>query len=436
MFHPSAVRYLGLVFWALCLSACATFGKSKTPQEGETPSIIIASPDPDPAPAPIITTPPSEAPAPDEDIPVPAIIVPLEDEDKSDSPFADLANWEQVKFLPALQAFRRSCLRWQEANPEDYLHAYLPEYGTYADWIPLCQIANDLEDEIHTARAFFEANFIPAHARPSTGLVTGYYQPEINVRTHPDAEFSEPILAVPRKGSVKARVRADLTLDKLTGDEVRIIAYGRPIDVFFMQIQGSGHIRFKNGRVIRAAYAGNNGHSYTSIGRHLIKRGDLNRNQASKQDIETWMHKVGPDKSRELMNVNARYIFFKEQAIHDGEGPLGAMQVPLTDMGSLAIDPRYHPYGVPMVLIVNMPVKKRDYKGEEKSVLLITQDTGSAIKGPFRGDIYFGSGEKAGDLAGVMKHQAEWHILLPRDLHISGGLSEYNVSAIDFRPVL
>jgi len=159
-----------------------------------------------------------------------------------------------------------------------------------------------------------------------------------------------------------------------------------------MQIQGSGVLHFNDGEKLRAAYAANNGYSYTSIGRVLIDRGELTKDQASKKDIENWMIAAGPAKSRELMNENKRYIFFAPETILPGEGPKGAMRVPLTAMGSVAVDPRYHAYGTP---------------------LWVAQDTGKAIRGKLRGDLYFGSGFEAGDRAGVMKHPANWTVLLP-----------------------
>jgi len=254
----------------------------------------------------------------------------------------------------------------------------------------------------------------PVHLAPRAGergLLTGYYQPEIEVRRRADAYFNEPILAVP-----KSKAAQKLPRSKIGPTTSRVIAYGRPMDVFFMQIQGSGHIRFKDGATVRAAYAGNNGYNYKSIGKVLIDRGEITKDKSSKRDIEAWMAKAGPKKSRELMNENKRYIFFVEQKIEIGEGPNGAMRVPLTGMGSMAVDPRYHPYGALIWLNVKLPMSAGDYRGTEQGVLLAAQDTGKAIRGALRGDIYFGSGKAAGQLAGVMKHSGDWYLLLPKQL--------------------
>jgi len=180
-----------------------------------------------------------------------------------------------------------------------------------------------------------------------------------------------------------------------------------------MQIQGSGVLALETGERVRAAYDGNNGRPYTSIGRVLVDRGAFTLEQASKQSIEDWMDRAGPEAARALMNENTRYIFFKEETIFPGEGPKGAMRVPLTDMASIAVDPSHYPYGIPVWLETKLPSVKGDYRGADQQLLAIAQDTGKAIRGPFRADLYFGSGDQAGDLAGIMKHSARWTVLLP-----------------------
>ena len=168
-----------------------------------------------------------------------------------------------------------------------------------------------------------------------------------------------------------------------------VLAYGRPIDVFFLQIQGSGQIKFSDGTVYRAAYAGHNSKTYKSIGSVLIARGEMTKDEASKQAIEDWMARAGREKTRALMNENPRYIFFKTEYVNLGEGPKGAAGVPLTSMGSLAIDPRYHPYGALIWLEGKFPARAGDYIGEEGGLLVVAQDTGGAIKGSLRGDVFF-----------------------------------------------
>ena len=287
-----------------------------------------------------------------------------------------------------------------------------------------CQGASVLHSVSPTAddsRAFFENWFAPVSLATPTmpdGLLTGYYEPEVDVRLKPDSEFSEPILAKPTDTSKLTLPRA-----QINARTSRVIAYGRPIDVFFLQIQGSGRLKYGNGRLLRAAYAANNGHSYTSIGRVLVERGAMTIDQASKRSIENWMEQNGPEAARNLMNENARYIYFTEQSIQSGEGPQGAMRTHLTSLGSIAVDPRYHPYGSLVWLDTTLPTKAGDFRGQSTGLLVTAQDTGSAIKGPLRADLFFGSGEAAGAKAGVQKHRARWTILLPRHLVLGPNVS-------------
>lgn len=398
----------------LALSACATVSGVDVPIEAPAKTIpmgdvIVAQPDKNPDIAPITTRPAPPAPSPPIDAPAPVAEIPI-----YQSPLAELKHWNSADLRPALISFRRSCKTWEKADSTAALNDNLPEYGTYGDWRDSCVLAGIVGDSQREARAFFENQFSPVALRPQNnepGLLTGYYQPEIDVRRVPTPEFSEAILAVPTHAKNKTLPRA-----LITPRTARVIAYGRPLEVFFMQIQGSGHIRFADGRTIRAAYAGNNGYSYTSIGGVLIRRGETTKEKSSKRNIENWMRRAGPKAARDLMNENQRYIFFVEQKIETGEGPMGAMRVPLTGMGSMAVDPRYHPYGGLVWLTVNIPQDAGDYRGQEEGLLLSAQDTGKAIRGAMRGDIYFGSGDVAGAKAGVMKHNGQWSILLPRAL--------------------
>ncbi len=315
---------------------------------------------------------------------------------------------------PALAAFTRSCARWERRDPSERISAYHPEYGRISDWLDSCRAAQNIKDQPGKARGFFEHYFYPllVGAGPdASGLITGYYQPEIQARKRADRIYSEPILAVPVRDSDRRLPRA-----QMGKASARVIAYGRPVDVFFMQIQGSGVLSFPSGQSIRAAYAANNDHAFTPIGRVLVARGEMTLDQTSKQAIENWMIQAGPEKSRALMNENERYIFFQEQVLKPGEGPVGAMQVPLTAMGSIAVDPKFHPYGAPVWITTHLPRRAGDYRGEETGQLVIAQDTGKAIKGSMRGDLYFGSGLDAGGRAGVMRHRASWAILLPKTL--------------------
>lgn len=403
-------RFVGFIGLALLVSACTTVPSDPNfpdPDVENPGPIVVAEPEPTPPPAPIVQTP---TPAPSEPPPEPVVEVPT-------SGFEDLPFWASHDPRPALSAFVRGCESWNKADPGAWLNPNLPQYGTFADWQTPCQGATVLysvSPSAEDARAFFESWFAPVSLytpREPDGLLTGYYEPEVEVRLQPTAEFSEPILAKP---TTDATLR--LPRSKVNSRTSRVIAYGRPIDVFFLQIQGSGRLKYQDGRTLRAAYAANNGRDYKSIGGVLVRRGELTLDTASKQSIAAWMERNGPKATRELMNQNPRYIYFTEQSIRPGEGPQGAMRIPLTAMGAIAVDPRYHPYGSLVWLDTTLPTEPGDYRGAPTGLLVTAQDTGSAIKGPLRGDLFFGSGAEAGNRAGVQKHRARWTLLLPRNL--------------------
>ena len=324
--------------------------------------------------------------------------------------FASVRGWSTLDAAPALAAFKRSCEAWSRADGDAFLSPKLPQYGRFRDWRPACEAAGDADQP----RRFFEAYFRPVALDvpdAEEGLLTGYYEPELDVRRTPTPEFSEPILTRPASKSALKRPRAEVE-----PGASEVIAYGRPIDVFFMQIQGSGRLAFADGTRVRAAFGGHNGHPYTSIGRTLVEWGELDAGKASKAAIEVWMARAGAIKARHLMNQNRRYIYFEVQDLPPGTGPDGAMRVPLTAMGSMALDPAHHPYGTLAVLDTRLPTRARDFQGRPRQILVVGQDTGGAIKGPLRGDLFFGAGPKAGAKAGVMKHGARWTLLLPRGM--------------------
>jgi membrane-bound lytic murein transglycosylase A len=413
-------HFIGLIWVAILSTACTTVPETPIPTDPPSSGVaqpttdtgpdpfVIAQPLPTPPPAPIVQTP---RPAPSEPPPEPVIEAP------APSGFAALPHWSTHDSRPALFAFAKGCETWAKAEPEAFLNVNLPQYGQYRDWFTACQGASvlaSIDPSSDDSRNFFEAWFKPVSLKTpkkSDGLLTGYYEPEVDVRLSPDATFSEPILAKPTSEATLKFPRS-----KVNARTSRVIAYGRPIDVFFLQIQGSGRLKYGDGRVLRAAYAANNGQPYTSIGGVLIRRGELTREQASKQAIANWMARNGREATRALMNENSRYIYFTEQAIRDGEGPQGAMRVPLTGMGAIAVDPRYHPYGSLAWLETTLPTAPGDYRGVPTGLLVTAQDTGSAIKGPLRADLFFGSGDDAGARAGVQKHAVRWTLILPRYL--------------------
>ena len=399
----------------LCLTSCAT--TSPPPQTPGSDAPIVETPDLNDAP---IATPDPEpvttAPAlPDKSAPTPPAPEPPElDVAAFPSGFAKLEHWANADPTPGLRAFKKGCEKWASRKDEDWLNPNLPEYGRIRDWRNACWAAKRTPNERIAAISFFQSAFEPVGlsiGSSKDGLLTGYYAPQIDVRRKATSVYSEPILARPKNKSVQSLARKDIN-----ARSSKVLAYGKPIDVFFLQIQGSGRIKFSDGLVLRAAYDGHNSRSYVSIGSVLIRRGEMTKDQASKQAIEQWMIKAGPRQARALMNENPRYIFFKTELLKSDDGPKGSMGVPLTAMGSMAVDPRYHPYGSLVWVETTLPQKGGDYRGRASGILLSPQDTGNAIKGPLRGDLFFGAGFEAGEKAGVMKHKAMWTILLPTHL--------------------
>jgi membrane-bound lytic murein transglycosylase A len=207
-------------------------------------------------------------------------------------------------------------------------------------------------------------------------------------------------------------VRADIS-----EDAAPILAWGNAADVFFLQVQGSGRLLFPDGTQMRAAFAAHNGHPFRSIGAELIRRGALTRDQASADAIKTWMANNGPDATRELINTNPRTVFFKlEPILSPKEGPKGGQGVPLTAGASLAVDSTLHPYGLPIIVDADAPVLSATDAQRQIRRLVVTQDTGGAIVGPLRGDLFWGTGAAAGLQAGRVNHSARWWVLLPLGL--------------------
>ena len=191
------------------------------------------------------------------------------------------------------------------------------------------------------------------------------------------------------------------------------LVYLDPIDAFFVHIQGSARIRMHDGRIVRMRFAGRNGHKFTAIGRILVERGELTLEQADMQAIRAWLV-AHPEQAAALMRENRSYIFFKQDAGRPAEeGPIGASGVPLTAGRSLAVDHAVWPYGLPVWIHARLPTQSGE---DEISRLTVAQDTGAAIKGAARADLFVGTGPMAGDIAGRIKHPGNFVVLLPREV--------------------
>lgn len=301
--------------------------------------------------------------------------------------FDDLDGWRDDDQTAALAAFRGTC---------DLLDA--PEWG------PLCRLAADINTPAQ-ARDFFQLLFRPVVVGVPPALFTGYYEPELDGSPVRTPRFAYPIYRRPPelRDGVAYLTRAQIEAGALRGRGLEIAWLDDPVEVYFLQVQGSGRIRMTDGSTIRVGYAGRNGHEYRSVGQEMIRRGTHTLDQVSAQEIRAYVKNVA---GRELLDVNPSYIFFRKiDTLEDDMGPIGAMARPITAMRSVAIDPAFTPLGAPVWI-------EKDGRDPIRS-LMIAQDTGGAIKGPQRADIFYGTGDAAGDQAGTIRDGGRMVLLLP-----------------------
>lgn len=350
--------------------------------------------------------------------------------------YAALPGWDLAVLDPALGAMQLSCEAFVTRDPALPLSDAAPWAGTPRDWEPVCAALRAAADG-PAGRAVLEALMTPLEILDPSGesRFTGYFEPTYPARLSPVPPFTEPVPALPSDHLVEGgrvlqrlpngRTRPYPDRATIVRAGVRPLAYARPADVFFLQIQGSGRLILPDGRTLRAAYAGHNGHAFQSTANWLIRRGWLPRSQASMTGIKTWMARASDSRMREAMNANPRFIFFRlEEEGDPALGPKGSMGVPLTPLGSVAVDLSYHAEGVPLFVQTAAPGLGGDWSG-----LLVAQDTGNAIRGPVRGDIYFGTGPDAGSRADTMNAPGRLWVLLPRPLARRLMLSEGLASA-------
>lgn len=332
--------------------------------------------------------------------------------------FAEIEGWAGDDHEAALAALLTSCRKRSAGDPA-------------------CKEALGLGEKVSrdVARRFFETHYVPHRVEGvPPGLVTGYYEPEVSGSRERSGRFQVPVygrpddivqvkpdllralyndrLSVMRKDGeqlVPYYARAEIEAGALEGRGLELLYLDDPVELFFMQIQGSGRVRLLDGSWVRLGYAAKNGHSYTSIGRLLAERGERPPQGLTMEGLKSWL-RADPARGRALMHENKSYVFFRELSQAEaGKGPVGAQGVPLTPGRSLAVDAAYHSLGTPIfVTAPDLAVGGAPFRR-----LMIAQDVGSAIKGPQRGDIFFGTGEAAGAIAGTTKEAARFYILLP-----------------------
>ncbi|MDP2125160.1 MAG: MltA domain-containing protein [Parvibaculum sp.] len=336
--------------------------------------------------------------------------------------FADLPGWADDDHAAALAAFSRSCTRiarLDAAAPLDAKTGTSSIYGRAADWQPACAAALQ-PIAPGSARGFFEHWFQPVRLPAARGLFTGYYEPEMRGALTRHGPYQTPVLAPPpgfamRAGGAGFPTRGEIEDGALDHGSLALVWLESPVDAFFLHVQGSGRVRLENGETVRLAFAAKSGHEYTSIGKVLIDRGAIPREDVSMQTIRAWID-ANPVEGRNVMRQNDSYIFFRILRNVDPElGPPGAEQVNLTPRRSLAIDRDHHPLGALFWLTTRHP--SPDGRSEIPFAhLVVAQDTGSAIKGVQRGDIFFGTGAEAGEIAGLMKAEGLLVALLPKSI--------------------
>jgi len=389
--------------------------------------------------------------------------------------FADLPGWMQDDPSAAFDAFLLSCDRLSAkeedapANPHENLAAArgpgdetgftaISLAGAVADWRAPCGGAAEIAGRVHAdpaarrgdTRAFFEFYFQPVQALSrrvplngdgpplleERGTFTGYFEPVYRAARAPTPRYSGPLYPRPDDlvdvdlGQFREELKGERVAGRIDGDrlvpypsrraiydgalrgEVAPLAWLDETDLFFLQIQGSGRLVFEDGEEMRVNYDGQNGRAYTAIGRVLRDRGLMSLEDISMQSIRAWLESADPAEARALRAENESYVFFR--TLEDdslGAGPLGALGAPLTAGRSLAVDRRFHALGAPVFVDIDpapgvsaAPIRR----------LMIAQDTGGAIRGPVRGDFYWGSGPEAGALAGRMNAQGRMFVFLPK----------------------
>ncbi|PCJ99033.1 MAG: murein transglycosylase [Zetaproteobacteria bacterium] len=350
------------------------------------------------------------------------------------STFSDLPAWGADDLQTFIPAFKRSCARIVK-RASDTTFGVLKQAGTYGDWQAACLAFDQVSTSDSPAlRDFFEANFTPYQVSADEnpiGLFTGYYEASLKGSRTRKAPYTIPLHKRPDdlvmvqlgdfrpelKGNrIAGRVkngrlkpyenRAQIVAGDWPHDEGVLLWVDNAVDAFFVQIQGSGLVQMDDGSVMRIGYAGQNGHPYYAIGRELIKIGALSKENVSMQTIRVWLEE-NPTRADEIMNSNKSYVFFREIM---GDGPLGAEGVALTGGRSLAVDRTLMSYGVPIWVDLEKPVEEANPIRR----LMIAQDTGGAITGPVRGDVFWGYGPIAEDMAGKMISSGRYWVLLPK----------------------
>ncbi len=355
--------------------------------------------------------------------------------------WAALEGWTSDDHAAAFAAFLGSCRTLQNRRRQS-ARDLTPISTALKDICEDARQAIPLDEE--GARAFFEDHFRPIRINrlgDTDGFLTGYYEPIIAGSRVPTGVFTAPLYrrppnlvvsgrrklgeAFPSKGVLVGRRvgrrkivpyydRGQIEDGALDGWHLEICYLHDQVDVLFAQIQGSARIRLEDGEILRVNYDSHNGWPYTPVGRVLVDQKMLNRDQVSMQSIRDWME-ANPDQAKDIRRQNKSYVFFRITDLATEDEAVGGQGVPLVPGRSIAIDRALHVYGTPFFIEAELPIANQK-TGTKFDRLMIAQDTGSAIVGPARADIYFGAGDEAARIAGRIKNSATFIMLIPRGL--------------------
>ena len=347
--------------------------------------------------------------------------------------FENLPGWNGDNHAEALSVFLQSCRAIKKKEPNKFFgtHAFMGKIG---EWSDICEAATRVRPGNNVdAKYFFEKRFsafLVLNDQTDTGLFTGYYEPVLKGSWSPDERYKIPLFSLPKDlvtvdlGGFKKKWAGQKIIGKLeeeklkpyydrqaiengalSGRGLEILWVDSQIDAFFLHIQGSGRILLSDGSHIRVGYSGSNGHAYTSIGRILVGMGEMKLRDVNLPNLKVWL-RSNPISGQAVMQRNRSFIFFR---VIQEDSPIGAQNIPLTPMRSMAVDQSFIPLGVPIWLDTQDPLDS------EKKLrrLFVAQDTGSAIKGPIRGDIFWGKGDRAEKAAGIMRTKGRYFLLLP-----------------------
>jgi membrane-bound lytic murein transglycosylase A len=352
--------------------------------------------------------------------------------------FADLPGWIADDQSGAFDAFRRSATH---ALSKPYRSGSLGvDSSSFAEAYEAARAAKSLTQA--EAKAFFEVHFVPARIVPEdavAGLVTGFYEPEVEASPVRTERFCVPLLSRPadlvdiddenrpdgmdpylafarqtEAGLVEYFDRAEIEQGSaLAGQDLEIAWLESKVDAFFIQVQGAARLHMADGSLRRVTYAAKSGQRFSGPGKVLADLGEIPLSQVTMQSIRAWFAR-NPGRVDEILRQNRSYIFFREAPVDDPAlGPIAAAKVPLTPGRSMAVDRLLHTFGTPF--FIDAP-SLAAFGGQPFRRLLIAQDTGSAIVGAARGDLFAGSGYEAGEIAGVVRNQADFFALIPRAL--------------------